>query len=105
MKILLNFLGIMIYFLNRFTNRKRKDKSFSPLFWLKDNWSELTVILLVDASLMILLITNDISIELANFIPSWLVKPGDLTIAWVLGLGLSSLVYNIIRKRIRDYNG
>ena len=102
MKILLNFLGIMIYFLGRFQGRKQKDKTFSITFWVKDNWVELLIILLVDISIMLLLITNDISIDAAQFVPSWLVKIGDIGIAWLVGFGLAALIYNIILKKITD---
>jgi len=102
MKVLLNLLGILIYFLNRFAGRRQKDKSFSLVFWLKDNWPEFTVILLVDVSLMILLISNDISFDMASMLPEWVVKAGDLTAAWVLGLGLASFIYSLIRKKIKS---
>ena len=101
MKVLLNLLGILIYFLNRFSGRRQKNKTFSLRFWLTDNWPEFTVILLVDISLMILLLSNDISFDMAAVLPDWVVKTGDLTVSWVLGLGMASLVYNIIRKKIK----
>jgi hypothetical protein len=102
MKIILNLLGILIYFLNRYSKRRGKEKAFSLKFWITDNWTELTIVLLVDISVMILFITNDLSIDLAEIVPGWLVKPGDLTISWVLGLGLASLIYGLIRRKIID---
>lgn len=102
MKILLNFLGVMIYFLNRYNNRHSKDKSFSVKFWVRDNWPELLIIILVDISVMLLLILNDISIDAAQFLPTWVVKVGDLGIAWLIGLGLSSLIYSVFRKKVND---
>lgn len=104
MKIVLNILGILIYFLNRYNNRRSKDKSFSINFWVKDNWPELLIVLLVDVSIMLLLILNDISIDAAQFLPTWLVKIGDLGIAWLIGLGLASLIYSIFRKKVSDAN-
>jgi purine-cytosine permease-like protein len=104
MKIVLNILGILIYFLNRYNNRRSKDKSFSINFWVKDNWPELLIVLLVDISIMLLLILNDISIDAAQFLPTWLVKIGDLGIAWLIGLGLASLIYSIFRKKVSDAN-
>ena len=102
MKILLNVLGVLIYFLNRFANRRAKDKDFSVVFWLKDNWPEFSVIALVDASLMILLLTNDLTLDMATFLPEWLSNAGDLTLSWLIGLGLSSLIYNIIKKKMKE---
>ena len=98
----MNILGILIYFLNRYANRRKKDVSFSPIFWLKDNWPEFSVILLVDISLLILVLSNDITIEAIQVVPSVVAKVGDLTVAWLLGLGLASAIYNVIRKKIKD---
>ena len=98
-KIILNFLGVMIYFLSRFSARKNQGR-FNPKFWLKDNWEELTIIGLVDISIMILLLSNDISLTVTEFLPDWVASVGDLTIAWLLGLGLASVIYNIIQKKI-----
>jgi len=100
MNILMNILGVLIYFLNRFNNRRQKDKTFSLSFWINNNWVELLVILLVDISVMILLLTNDITLEMADFMPSMLGKIGDLTISWMIGLGLASLIYNTIKAKI-----
>ena len=102
MKILLNVLGVLIYFLNRFANRRAKDKEFSLVFWLKDNWPEFCVIGLVDASLMILISTNEITFDMATFLPTWLSNAGDLTVSWAIGLGLASLFYNIFKNKIKD---
>lgn len=102
MKILMNILGILIYFLNRFANRRSKDKTFNITFWVRDNWPEFSVIFLVDISLLILFLSNDITIEALEVLPSILAKVGDLTIAWLLGLGLASAIYNVIRKKMKD---
>ena len=102
MKIIMNMLGILIYFLNRFANRRAKDKTFNVVFWLKDNWPEFSVIMLVDISMLILFLSNDISIEAIDVMPPIVAKLGDLTVSWLLGLGLSSAIYNVIRKKIRE---
>ncbi|MFA5638621.1 MAG: hypothetical protein WC961_07070 [Anaerovoracaceae bacterium] len=57
------------------------------------------MIALIDVSVVLLLLSNDVSIDIAQFIPSWLVTPGDLTLYWIVGLGLSSLVYNAIKRK------
>jgi len=102
MKILLNMLGICIYFLSRFNKRRSKEKNFSIKFWITDNWPELLTILLVDISVMILFVTNDISFDMASFVPDWLVNIGDLGVSWLIGLGLAYLVYNVIRKKLAE---
>ena len=101
MKIIMNILGILIYCLNRFANRRAKDKGFNLRFWINDNWPEFSVILLVDLSLLILFLSNDISISAIEVLPSIVAQLGDLTVAWLLGLGLSSAIYGVIRKKIR----
>ena len=102
MKVLMNILGILIYFLNRFSNRRRQDKTFNIVFWLKDNWPEFTVIFLVDISILILFLSNDMSIDAIQALPPIVAQLGDLTIAWLLGLGLASAIYNVIRKKMKD---
>lgn len=101
MKIIMNMLGILIYFLNRFANRRAKDKTFNIVFWLKDNWPEFTVIALVDISLLILVLSNEISITAIEALPSIVAQAGDLTMAWLLGLGLASAIYNVIRNKMK----
>ena len=101
MKVIMNILGILIYFLNRFANRRAKDKTFSIVFWLKDNWPEFTVIALVDVSLLILVLSNDITITAIDTLPPIVAQAGDLTVAWLLGIGLASAIYNIIKKKMK----
>ena len=63
--IILNVLGITIYYLNRFENRGDKSK-FNLSFWLKDNLIGLIIILLLDLSFMILLLHPETSEIFAN---------------------------------------
>lgn len=105
MKILLNFIGILIYFINRYANRANKTPVFSFKFWLKDNWPEVTTILLLDIALMILVFSpgTEISFDaLFSKLPFGLKIAGDLLMSFLLGLGLSSLFYTIFKKKVRD---
>jgi len=97
MKIIMNILGVFIYFLIRYENRKNK-MNFNVRFWIKDNWVEIALIGAFDVSLMILLISNDVSFEMAEFLPAFLQDAGDLTTAWLIGMVLSSACYNAIKK-------
>lgn len=102
--ILLNVLGITIYFLTRYGSRAEKDKDFSLAFWWKDNWNELVTTVLFDAAVMILFLAGDIELNISQFIPEWLMKVGGLTIAFALGLGLAALIYEIFKKKIKAEN-
>jgi len=104
LKIILNLLGIIIFFLGKFLGRKNKTKATSIIFWLKDNLEECILIFLVDISIMILLLSKDVSFDMTGFIPSWLIEPGDLTAAWLIGLALANLVYKIIQKKVKSVN-
>ena len=96
---ILNGIGIAIYFLNRFGNRKHKNK-FSIKYWFADNYRELFTTLLFDIALMIILQMQQVQVNMSDFLNSKL--PWNITIdpvvgkalmAFLLGLGLSSLIY------------
>jgi len=99
--IILNFLGITIYYLNRFENRGDKSR-FNLAFWLKDNLIGLIIILLLDLSFMILLLhpeTSDIFGRWVNTtVPIGVVAKPFL--AFLLGLGLTGGLYELIKKKI-----
>jgi len=105
MKILLNLIGVMIYFINRYSKRTFKTTKFSSTFWLKDNWPEMSTILLLDIALMILLFSPGTEInfdDLFSKLPFGLKIAGDLLMSFLLGLGLSSLFYTIFKRKVRD---
>ena len=108
MKVLLNIIGILIFFINRYNKRTIKTKAFSLKFWLKDNWAETTTIVLLDIALMCLLFNPETEInfdDLFSKLPFGLKLPADLFMSFLLGLGLSSLFYSIFRKKIKDAKG
>jgi hypothetical protein len=105
MRILLNVIGILIYFINRYANRANKAPDFSLKFWLKDNWPEMTTTILLDVALMILLFSpgTEISFDaLFSKLPFGVKIAGDLLMSFLLGLGLSSLFYSIFKKKVKD---
>jgi hypothetical protein len=105
MNWVLNLIGIMIYFINRFANRKKKTVSFSLKYWLKDNWCEMGTVLLIDLALMIILNSPGTEIDFdALFIksPIGIKVAGELLMSFLLGLGLSSLFYSIFKRKVRD---
>ena len=108
MKVLLNIIGILIYFINRNANRLSKTVGFSFKYWLADNWPEMATTILIDIALMILLFSPGTEIsfdEMFSSLPFGVKVAGDLLMAFLLGLGLSHLFYSIFRKKIKDAKG
>ena len=52
--LVLNLIGILIFFINRYANRTKKTIGFSLKFWLKDNWPEVSSTLLFDLALIVI---------------------------------------------------
>jgi hypothetical protein len=102
MKILLNILGILIYFINRYAHRGDKNKPFSVRFWLRNNWPELSTTLLLDIALMILLFAPGTEInfdQILSELPIKIKVPGSWLMAFLLGLGLTSLFYKLFKAK------
>ena len=105
MKILLNAIGILIYFINRYNKRTTKTVAFSFKFWIRDNWHEMSTIILIDVALMCLLFSPGTEVnfdDLFSKLPFGLKLPADLLMSFLLGLGLSSLFYTIFKRKISD---
>jgi len=103
MKILLNVLGILIYFLNRYASRSDKSKPFSFSFWIKDNWPEIATVVLIDAALMLLLFAPGTEVnfdEMLSKLPIGVKISGTYLMSFLLGLGLSSLFYSVFKSKI-----
>lgn len=100
---ILNLIGILTYFINRFANRKNKTK-FNFRFWLRENMPELLSTLLINIALMLLLMQPETNIN----IDTWLKDnvPFAMQIAikplfsLLLGLGLSAFLYGLFRKKV-----
>lgn len=107
MNWILNFLSIVVFFINRFWFRKKQTISFNPRFWIKDNWPEFVMIVILNLIFMLLIGTDEATSALEN-LPSWVSwiyffgKPG---ISIVLGLGLSWGAYTLIQKKIKEFKG
>ena len=107
MNWLLNLIGVMIYFINRYAKRTKKEIAFSFKFWIEDNWPEVATILLLDVALMILLLGEGTQVnfdDLLSKLPFGLKIAGEPFLAFLLGLGLSSLFYTIFKKKVNDTN-
>lgn len=104
MNWLLNFISIIIFFINRFFFRKQRTVSFDWKFWIIDNWPEVVMTILLNLIFMILISLKETTSALEN-LPAWIAwiyffgKPG-LSIA--LGLGLSWAAYSLFNRKIKD---
>lgn len=100
--LLFNLAGIAVCFLVKFKNRKDKKQVATLSYWGKDNWVELLIITIVDQSLLLLYLLGDIQINVTRFLPEWVTGIGTYTVSFLLGLGLSAFIYEIIKKKIKQ---
>ena len=99
--IILNVIGIAIYFLTRYNGRREQDKTFSLKFWVSDNWPELTITILFDAALVMLVMVGDIQLNVQEFLPDWVTSVGGLTLSFLLGLGVAASIYEVFKSKIK----
>jgi hypothetical protein len=105
MNWLLNLIGIMVYFINRYAGRENKKPDFSLRYWLQDNWPEISTVLLIDLAIMLLINSPGTEINFDEFLsklPFGIKVAGDLFFSFLLGLGLASLFYTIFKKKVKD---
>jgi hypothetical protein len=105
MNWILNFIGISIYFVNRFTWRKAKTK-FSWGYWLKDNYKEMYTTLFFDIALMMILTMDQVQINMNSFLQEKLpwgisIEPvvGKAIMSLLLGLGFAALIYKYYKLK------
>jgi len=101
---LLFILGTFAYFLIRYANRTDKTKEFNLKFWLKDNWPEMSVALILDVAVMIILMDADTNITqwLSTFLPPGIVVSAKLAAGLFCGLGLGAGIYEVFKKKLSD---
>jgi hypothetical protein len=101
---LLFIIGTLAYFLIRYIGRTDKTKSFDFGFWLKDNWAELGVSLLLDLAVMIILMQSDTDITtwLNKYLPEGVTVSAKLVVSLACGLGLGATIYAIFSKKVKD---
>jgi hypothetical protein len=107
MKIILNILGILIYFINRYANRAQKAQPFSFKFWLRDNWPEVSTVFLLDIALMVLLFSPGTEVnfdKMLSTLPIGIKVSGSWLMSFLLGLGLSSLFYKLFKAKVNVKN-
>jgi hypothetical protein len=101
---ILFFLGTLAYFLIRYANRKDKTPAFSFKFWIRDNWPELSVALILDIAAMIILMDADTNITewLRTFLPPGIVVSAKLLASLGCGLGLGAGAYGVFKKKLKN---
>lgn len=100
--IILNILGLLLYFVLRFGNRKDKSKPVSVKFWWQDNFQELASTLIFNAVLVILMLESGIRIDLKAlfpFIPDAVAFTSDLAVYFMIGALISHGAYELWKKR------
>jgi hypothetical protein len=104
MKILLNVLGVMLFFINRFAGRKDQTAPISVKFWLKDNWEQLICVTIVDVVLMLLVITGGLEFnfeKIAPMLPDGVKLIGDLALCFLVGAVFAWVTYVGYKKIIQ----
>jgi hypothetical protein len=104
MKILLNILGILIFFFTKLAGRKDKTEPLSVKFWIKDNFEQLIVVALIDVALMLLLVTGGLKLSFEKLpnIPNWLQVVGDGAACLLIGAFLAYAGYEAYKKIVLD---
>ena len=103
---ILFLLGTLAYFLIRYVNRTDKVKDFNLKFWIKDNWPELSVAVILDIAVMIILMDENTNITawLSTYLPAGIVVSAKLALSLACGLGLGAGVYELFKKKLKDKN-
>lgn len=99
---ILCLMGILVYFINRYANKKQKDTKLSLSYWFKDNWPELTTTLLLNAAIMILVHLPGTTVDLTKLtdsLPFGLNVAGVPTLSFLLGLGLTAAFYRMFKSK------
>jgi len=100
---ILFILGSLAYFLIRYSKRRNKLADFDFKFWLKDNWPELSVILILDIAVMIIFMDAGTNITewLTTFLPAGIAVSTTLVAALACGLGLGKGIYEAFRRKLK----
>ena len=101
--VILNLMGIAIFFINRYAGRTRKTK-FRWSFWWSDNWQEFSTTMLLNAALMYIIHLPTSAINLDAFfseLPFGLSLAALPTMSFLLGLGFTAIFYRFFTNKIK----
>jgi len=105
MKIVLNIIGILIFFLVRLGGRKDKETPLSIKFWLKDNWEQLCAVVLFDVALMMLVFQGGLQFnfeKIAPMLPDGVQLVGDAALCFLVGLFFAWGIYAAYKKAVLE---
>ena len=108
MNWLLNAIGVLIYFINRYAKRTKRTVKFSLKFWIQDSAAEMLSTVLMNVALMLILqekIKDGTIEQLYEKLPDWIVFLGVPGLCFGLGLGLSALFYTLFKTKIKNVKG
>lgn len=100
--ILLNILGIAIFFIFRYKNRTVKNE-FSIKYWIKENAPELLATLLINFALLLVLLhpATDPTEYLLNILPKGLIVAGKPAMALAIGVYFTWMLYGVINEKLK----
>lgn len=100
--ILLNVLGIAIFYIFRYKNRTVKNE-FSLKFWIKENAPELLATLLINFALLLLLLhpSTDPTEYLLNLLPKGLIVVGKPAMALAIGVYFAWMLFGVINEKLK----
>lgn len=102
--VILNLMGIAIFFINRYAGRTRKTK-FKWAFWWSDNWQEFSTTMLLNAALMYIIHLPTSAVNLDAFfseLPFGLSLAALPTMSLLLGIGVTSALYKFFLTKIKN---
>jgi len=102
---ILFFIGTLAYFLYKYINRSKKTIGFKLGFWIQDNWPELVLSFIVDFAMALVFLDKTPAVDFSQitWIPVWLKARAVLQLfAFFLGYGGGLIVYNILKKKVKD---
>lgn len=105
MEVILNIIGITIFFLNRLANRRNRESPLSAKFWFRDNWEQVGIIVLFDVALMLLVFQGGLEFnfdKLAPMMPEGMQLAGDSALCFVVGLFLAKGCYEGYKKLFKN---
>lgn len=103
MKVVLNILGVLIFFFVKLSGRKNRETPLSIKYWFKDNWEQLIAIALFDIALMLLVFQGGLQFnfeKIAPMLPDGVQLAGDSALCFLVGLFFAWGVYAGYKKMV-----
>lgn len=101
MNWILAAIGLLMYFVGRYANRRNKTK-FDWKFWIKDNWPEMVTAILSTIALMVIFLDDGAVFDFSSIfdnIPFIKSLPTDKFISLIVGYLNSWLFYTLMKQK------